>query len=135
KDTFDQEKDKGNVANVKQLSSGQKFLSDVANASAVSMAVALALVGAEKAKDSLGGCRAISFGLIMGGAAALIAGDLWSNIRHSSRLKEVKDEWKDIVKPLEAAKGDKDKAKIGAIDAQGEAYLKLAKIEESMAKA
>src|SRR5690606_3922842 len=96
--------------------------------------LAIAIAGLKDAKDSGSTCQSISYWLMIGGAAALVGGDLTVNIVHDSKMSGIRKSWGEILTGEQEAKGDKDTPKIAGIDAQSAAFGKLAELEDRMAK-
>lgn len=95
-------------------------------------AIAIAIAGIEEQKKST--CSAISFWLMIGGAAALVGGDFVVNMIHDNKIRDIRKSWGEILTGEKEAKGDKDKLKIAGIEAQSAAFGKLAELEDRMAK-
>jgi hypothetical protein len=79
-------------------------------------------------------CAAISYGLIVGAGAALIGIDIFINKAHYDRLAGYRKDWGKIVNPTSVT-NDIDKQEELSINAQSEAFQKLADAEGSMATA
>lgn len=123
--------DKVNAGDAPERKGGGGFLSKVTTIAAVAGPVTMVALGL---KDSAASCMSPSMYAMIAGAAALIIGDNLANLQHKKRLKKIKEEWGKVVNPEQAA-GDKDKERETSIEAQSEAFIKLAEAEESLVKA
>jgi len=79
-------------------------------------------------------CGKISYWLMVGAGVSMIVGDIIINYSHYNRLTNIREEWGKVVNPTSVT-GDKDKQEELSINAQSEAFQKLADAEGSMAKA
>ncbi|WP_408095385.1 hypothetical protein ACJVC5_10100 [Peredibacter sp. HCB2-198] len=108
-----------------------QFMSTVGGIAAIAGPVTFAAAGMA---SNMSTCTAASFWAMVGGSAALVAGDMLANFQHKKRLKAIKDDWGKIVNP-EQAGGDKDKEREISIEAQSQSFEMLARAEDSLAKA
>lgn len=79
-------------------------------------------------------CSQVSYGLFIAAGLAMWLGDMFINIAHKKRLDKIKSEWGNIVNPTQA-NGNKDLEREASINAQAEAFQKLADAERSLATA
>ncbi len=123
--------DKVNAGEAPEKKGGGGFVSTVGQAAAIAVPLALLMGGT---KDIISTCAAPALYAMIAGSVALIAGENLANMQHRSRLKKIKESWGKIVNPEDAG-GDKDKERETSIEAQSQAFEKLAEAEDSMVKA
>jgi hypothetical protein len=129
-DTLKEKEASGEIAKSKKDMS--PFMSTVMNAAAIAVPVT---IGTQAIKDLKSNCASFSYWAMVGGAAALVVGDLLANFQHNKRLKKIKGDWSKIVKPEAGAETNKDQQKVNATEAQSQAFEMLARSEDSLAKA
>ena len=84
-------------------------------------------------KAVLSPCQEASFWAMTGSGAALIAGNLFADMQHKSRLKKIQEKWASLNNG--ASSSNLDEQKKNSLDNQSEAFELLAQAEESMARA
>jgi hypothetical protein len=116
---------KENAPGHKEMSGfGNNTMKGLATAIPVAMAFSLSRMKGNK-------CAQVSYWLFVGAGVAMIIGDIFINISHHKRLKKIKEDWGKIVAPS----GDLDQQREMSINAQSEAFGKLAESEKSLEKA
>ncbi len=116
---------KENAPGHKEMSGfGNNTMKGLATAIPVAMAFSLSRMKGNK-------CAQVSYWLFVGAGVAMIIGDIFINISHHKRLKKIKEDWGKIVAPS----GDLDQQREMSINAQSEAFGKLAESERSLEKA
>jgi hypothetical protein len=116
---------KVNAPGHKEMSGfGNNTMKGLATAIPVAMAFSLSRLKGNK-------CAQVSYWLFVGAGVAMIIGDVFINISHHKRLKKIKEDWGKIVSPS----GDLDQQREMSINAQSEAFGKLAESERSLEKA
>lgn len=110
-----------------------KFVSGLTKGAALLLPIIMA-ENLYKLKIMKNVCGKMSYWLMVGAGVSMILGDIIINYSHYNRLSKIKEEWGKVVNPTSVT-GDKDKQEELSINAQSEAFQKLADAEGSMAKA